>query len=261
MPPKRFLADIGNSRLKFARVDSHGEMALQTSVVTELPETWSQAIETLGGFESGCVWGISSVRPEAAQRLATLLDEAGVLSVRWFRSVADIPIRHALENPESAGADRALAILGFLAQTGIQTGGVVVMCGTALTVEQVSPDGCWQGGAIAPGWRPLAQALHVQAAQLPFIEQAGVGSGRGPGTNTQSAIQVGLQGMMVGGCRELVQTMRHGLPSSARTVWTGGDASWLARAVDGEFARIETDLVFRGLLEALGWSRVHGPRP
>jgi len=57
----------------------------------------------------------------------------------------------------------------------------------------------------------------------------------------------------VGGCRELIRGLRQGLPSAAPIFWTGGDAAWLAPAVEGEAAQIVPDLVFRGLVHSLGW--------
>ena len=43
-------------------------------------------------------------------------------------------------------------------------------CGTAITVERISEQGIWQGGAIAPGLRVVAGALHNQTAMLPLVE-------------------------------------------------------------------------------------------
>ena len=259
----RYVADLGNARLKLARLDAAGGIAERAVTPTARPTAWAGLLQAFGGFVPGAEWGIASVRPEAAEELARVLAEGGVTPerVRWVRSAAETPVRNRLERPEKAGADRALAVLGGCALEGAERGGVVVMCGTAVTVERIEPGGVWAGGAIAPGFGPMSAALADRAAQLPRIDHESIsspGSGsplRAWGTETRSALEVGLRGMLIGGCRELVGTMRSSLPSGAFLVWTGGDANWLAPAVVGAGARIEPDLVLRGLAVALGWAR------
>ena len=53
------------------------------------------------------------------------------------------------------------------------------MCGTAITVERITAEGVWQGGAIAPGLGQTARALHLMTAQLPFIELSQDAAGLG----------------------------------------------------------------------------------
>ena len=48
--------------------------------------------------------------------------------------------------------------------------GLVVLCGTAVTIERVAADGTWQGGAIAAGLSMTARALHLLTAQLPLVD-------------------------------------------------------------------------------------------
>jgi type III pantothenate kinase len=250
----RFLADLGNARLKLARLGPTGEIAARAVVDTDRPETWEAALQEIEGLATDAEWAAASVRPEAARALEVLLDRGPVARVGWFRSVADTPVRHRLAHPETCGADRALAVLGWGESQRQSMCGVVVMCGTAITVERIEPDGIWAGGAIAPGWRPLTQALHDVTAQLPRVEPPSGLSGSPFASETRSALEAGLRGMIVGGCRELIRAIREGLPASAVTVWTGGDAPWLAAAVEGASARIEPDLVMRGLATATGWS-------
>jgi type III pantothenate kinase len=249
----RFLVDLGNARLKLARLGETGAIEERAVMATDGPGSWRNVIADLGGLASDSEWGIASVRPDAAALLDRLLIEERVSRVQWYRSAADTPVLHRLANPSMTGADRALAVLGGRAAGLGLEGGVVVMCGTAITVERIEPGGLWTGGAIAPGWRPLAHALHSLAAQLPEIEPSRNRPGFGHGDETRSALEAGLRGMVVGGCREILGRVRAGLPVGAITVWTGGDASWLAREVEGERARVEPDLVLSGLASALGW--------
>jgi type III pantothenate kinase len=253
----RFLADLGNARLKLAQIDAVGRVARRAVLETDRQETWPDRLAELGGLDHTAEWGIASVRPAAAESLVEMLQNAPVARVWLFCSAAETGVRHRLVHPGSTGADRACAVRGWCMRQPVQKGGAVVLCGTALTVERIEPGGLWVGGAIAAGWRPLTEALHHRTAQLPLIELA-----EGPhvapyGGETRSALEAGLRAMLVGGCREMLAGIRADLPPDAVTLWTGGDAAWLAPAVDGPAAvcLVEPDLILHGLAATLGWSR------
>ena len=131
--------------------------------------------------------------------------------------------------------------------------GLVVSCGTAITVERISKQGIWQGGAIAPGLRVAARALHNQTAMLPLVELH-----QAPphwGASTRPAVEAGVFWGTVGAVRELLDRQTADLGSDPWVIWTGGDAALLAGAIAGSDARIEPDLVLLGLCRVLGSSR------
>jgi type III pantothenate kinase len=107
--------------------------------------------------------------------------------------------------------------------------GLVVSCGTAITVERVSAEGVWQGGAIAPGWNLSARALHFGTAQLPLVrvEEAPPAWGR----STTPALAAGLFWGTVGAVRELLARQAEDLAPSPWLVWTGGDAPVFSRRI------------------------------
>ena len=248
----RFLVDIGNTRLKMAVLETDGDLSSHQSSPVDCPDSWANMMEWSGGLTSAAEWGIVSVRPQAAGMVSELLQRSGVTRVQWFCSASDTPVRHQLENPEKAGADRAMAVLGFNAKFPGRSG-VVMMCGTAITAELVAKDGCWLGGAIAPGWRAMTGALRDLTAQLPASGRLEGAPRIGVGVNTLTALQAGLYGMLIGGCRELILGLKRQASASEEclTVWTGGDAHWLAREVEGQGALVESDLVLRGLAVAM----------
>jgi type III pantothenate kinase len=153
-----------------------------------------------------------------------------------------------VEGAETGGADRALAVLAALGQMPAGSPGLVVSCGTAITIERVTASGVWQGGVIAPGLFLGARALHLLTAQLPLIQPDASAPFWGRGT--LDSLAAGIFWGTIGAVRELIarQTFPEGPPPWV--VWTGGDASRLAPAISGDAAVIIPDLVLRGLVQA-----------
>ena len=197
------VADLGNSRLKWGRVDDSGRLV--ESIALPLNETpawvaaWRKWIDA--GFDPSS-WAISSVNPPVAQGLQTFLCRVGVADATWFSGAADVPVSHELTEPETAGADRALAVVAAIELAPRGRPGLVVSCGTAITIERITAAGSWQGGAIAPGLRVAARGLHDQTAKLPFVELH-----RAPphwGASTRPAVEAGVFWGTVGAVRELL---------------------------------------------------------
>jgi len=241
----RIVADLGNSRLKWGRVESDGRLDATVALPTDDLGAWASAWEAWGLAGSGTAWSVASVNPPLADRLARFLASRGVSVVRWHRSAAEVAVRHEVEHPETAGADRALAVVGALGRKSGEGPGLVVSCGTAITVERISAGGVWQGGAIAPGLGPMAKALHLLTAQLPEVapRQAPEPFGR----STVPALEAGVFWGVVGAIRELLARQAEGLVPTPWLVWTGGDASTFARWIDWPGAEVIPDLVLEGL--------------
>ena len=245
----RIVADLGNSRLKWGRVDPDGRLGATIALPTDDPAAWASAWDAWGLSGGGSSWSIASVNPPLADWLGRFLEGRGVASIAWHRSAIEVGVRHDLEHPRTAGADRALAVVGAL---GIHEGrgpGLVVSCGTAVTVERISGDGIWQGGAIAPGLGPMAKALHLLTAQLPEVSPREAPSPFG--RSTIPALEAGVFWGVVGAIRELLARQAIGLEPTPWLIWTGGDAPTFARWVEWPGAEVVPDLVLEGLA-ALG---------
>lgn len=250
--PSRFVADLGNSRLKWAEVRPDGGLAATVAVPVDDLDAWASAWDAIdarpGGSRAGR-WAVASVNPPAAERFGRFLAGRGVDQVAWFRSAADVPIRHRLERPDATGADRALAVRAALALRPLGRPALVVLCGTAITVERVDADGLWHGGAIAPGLATAADALHRLTAQLPRIALPTDPAAVPPawGRSTIPALEAGLFWGAVGTVRELLRRQADGLGPDPWLAWTGGDADRLAPQVDWPGAAVLPDLVLAGL--------------
>lgn len=245
----RIVADLGNSRLKWGQIRPDDQLGATIALPIHDPATWAYAWDAWDLGEAETAWSIASVNPPLADRVARFLDGRGVRQIRWHRSASEVNVLHELDHPEKTGADRALAVVGALAIHLGRGPGLVVSCGTALTVERISLEGLWYGGAIAPGLGPMARALHLLTAQLPEVAptQAPCPFGR----STIPAIEAGVFWGVVGTIRELLTRQAEGLSPAPWVLWTGGDAATFAPWVF-DSPEIVPHLVLEGLrLEGL----------
>ena len=250
----RVVADLGNSRLKWGLVGPEGGLLESLALPTDDPAAWSSACERWGlSGVAAATWAVSTVNPPEAERLRVFLAERGLSETRWYRSAADGPVRHVLEQPELTGADRALAVAAAIATQPPGRPGLVVSCGSAITVERIAADGVWQGGAIAPGLGLSARALHLLTAQLPLVTPRAAPPAWG--NATRPALEAGLFWGVVGTIRELLTRQSADLAPTPWLVWTGGDAPRLAPEIAWPDATVVPDLVLDGLARVAFGSR------
>jgi type III pantothenate kinase len=244
----RIVADLGNTRLKWGRLDDTGKLGERIAVPVDDPAAWSTAwSHWKNQARAGSSWAISSVNPPIAKKLAEFLESEGVPSIRWIGSAAEVPIAKDVEGAESGGSDRALAVYGAARLMGGRGPGLVVMCGTAITVERVTKEGVWQGGAIAMGLGLAARSLHQFTAQLPLIELSEVSPRWGRGT--RDSLEAGVFWGTVGAVRELIVRQTADLGANPWVVWTGGDAERLAAQITEYKTQVEPDLILQSIAE------------
>lgn len=240
----RFVADIGNTRIKLARLDAGGALRDVAAISIEAESDWLQQVRAWTDRGQDTEWWISTVNPPATARLASVL--GAPVRMRLMGSAREIMVPNRLERPDSTGADRALAVLAALKRMGGGPG-QVVSCGTAITVERVNEGGEWEGGAIAPGMRLAALSLQQRTAQLPLVEVAGEALPAAWGRATVSAIEAGVFWGVVGAVRELLDRQSEDFQTPGWRIWTGGDAERIARVVDGSSGFVARELVLEGL--------------
>ncbi|UCC61218.1 MAG: type III pantothenate kinase [Dehalococcoidia bacterium] len=151
-------------------------------------------------------------------------------------------VRIELDNPREAGADR---IVNAAAAHSLYEGPLVVIdFGTATTLDAVSREGDYLGGAIAPGIAISAEALFEYAAKLPRVEL--VRPQKAIGRSTIAAMQSGIIFGYVGLIEGIVDRMKKELGGSVKVIATGGLADVIARETDAVDA-LEPDLTLIGL--------------
>jgi len=151
-------------------------------------------------------------------------------------------VRIALENPREVGADR---VVNAAAAHHLYGGPLIVIdFGTATTLDAVSEDGDYLGGAIAPGIGISAEALFREAAKLPRVEL--VRPPKAIGRSSVAAMQSGLIFGYVGLVEGIVARMQKELGGGAKVIATGGLADVIAREATVVDA-LEPDLTLIGL--------------
>ena len=120
-----------------------------------------------------------------------------------------------------------------------------------MTVDLVTADGCFSGGAILAGPTTVAGALAKATDRLPLIAE--LPDRRQPiplvGSNTQDALRSGLVWGLVGGVRELVERFQGTLEQPAQVWLTGGGAHLLLDRLPWN-VRYQPDLVLIGAATA-----------
>lgn len=173
---------------------------------------------------------------EVAQRIEVLAATLGVL-LEWFRSSASCcSVSNGYDNPAQLGADRWAALVGA---RGLHTGNaLVVMAGTATTIDVLDADGLFRGGLILPGLDLMRKSLAGNTAGLPEAK----GVYRDTPTNTDDAIVSGAVHATLGAIERMCR------PASADfcVLLSGGAADTLAPHLDLPLRRVD-NLVLEGL--------------
>jgi type III pantothenate kinase len=207
-------------------------------------------------FESIRGVAISSVVP-------SLTPQAELLAQHYFgcRPLVigphtDTGLANDYRDPAEVGADRL--VNGLAAWHRHKTAVVIVDMGTATTVDAVSHDGHYLGGAIAPGLQISTDALFHEAARLPRVEL--VAPERTLGRTTASSMQAGIVFGYAGMVKELVARcsaeIEHASGVVPTVVATGGLADLIAPCVPA-IEHVEPDLTLEGL--RLVWERATPP--
>jgi type III pantothenate kinase len=236
------LVDAGNTRVKWALAGAgaapgnwvaHG--ALTHAELERLPAAW------LGhGVTSAIVSNVGGAA--LRERLAALLPP---VPVEWFASTAErAGLSNAYRNPAQLGCDRFAAAIGARALAPGKAL-VVATCGTATTIDAVTPDGVFIGGMILPGLALMAGSLARGTAQLPQVRAS---AGAAPplfADNTHDAIVSGCVNAQAGAIERAVAGHR-----AQACILSGGAAAWVGPALQVPHQLVD-NIVLAGLHAAL----------
>ncbi|HUS92247.1 MAG TPA: type III pantothenate kinase [Phycisphaerae bacterium] len=246
--PGVLACDVGNSAVHFAQVKGDEVGAVQAVRVGELAQLGQRLLELWQQVSPPRKLVASSVNPAALKALEAAAAEALGEDVLVIPRDLPVPIQTDLRDPQSVGVDRLCAAVAAYDRLG--TACVVADFGTAITVDCVSDEGVFLGGAILPGLSMSADCLHERTAQLPRVAPAqpeGVF-----GRDTREAILAGILAAARGALRELVEAYATALGRWPLVIATGGDAELVCRhcADDDLVQAIVPDLAIRGVAMA-----------
>ena len=227
------LIDMGNSRLKMARIDAEGRLMPGPSLAVQLLEGQLETAEGqafaqwLQAAAVGRSLGVCVAQPAHRTALEQLLQRAGLPLPSWQAAQAmTLGLRNGYDAPEQLGADRWMAAVGgWVQRDRINTAGLLLVhAGTATTVDALDLSaGNFLGGLILPGLSLMKQSL-VQATAL--LRQTD-GLAQTMPTSTAAAIHTGCLRAQTGAIRAQADRLARQL-NAPITVWlAGGQASVL----------------------------------
>ena len=244
-----FLAiDIGNTRLKWAQFASaqpgapllaQGAVFLET--IDELADgAWAELAPPTHML--GCNVAGEAVRHRVEEQL-----EIWDITPRWVVSSAqEAGVRNGYDHPVRLGTDRWVALIGARARAVAAAAqprpALVVMVGTAVTVDSLDAEGQFLGGLILPGFGLMLRALEDGTAGL----KVPTGEVVDFPTNTSDALMSGGAHALAGAIERAHRKLVERTGQEPLLLMTGGAAVKLSPIVDLPFETVER-LIFEGL--------------
>jgi len=181
------------------------------------------------------------------EALLSHLNELGlgpsILISRVVSSQEACGVINHYDQPEKLGADRWAALVAARAWTFRPV--VVVMAGTATTVDALSSQGHFLGGTILPGIRLMPKSLYERTANI----SEGEGRWAEFPTNTADAVASGVLAATAGAIAGMMHHLQHIEAQSVQLLLSGGNSPILTpRLVTLGFSpHFERDLVLQGV--------------
>lgn len=240
--------DIGNTAVKGGLFDGDAlvrTFRFATDATASVPAYRHALRHHLGSVDVQRI-GIASVVPTVTDRLVAAVQAETLHPPLVIHHTLVLPFAMGYETPETLGTDRIAAAAGAHALFRAEHPGplVTVDAGTAVTVEVLSADDEFQGGAIGAGPDLLRRALAGDTAQLPDV--APRLPRRTIGRSTRASIQSGILFPFLDGVRGLLARVADELADEPFIVATGGWGGLLAKHIDAIDAH-EPYLVLHGV--------------
>lgn len=240
----KLVVDVGNSRIKWARVDnarmSPGSFLERGDAIeAALSKAWEHEpapVEVLVCSVAGTSFN---------ERLEEWMNECWRIQPAWFRSRARaLDIANAYAHPEQLGSDRLAALIGA---RGLSSGRLgVIDCGTAATLDAVDEEGRHRGGLILPGLALARQSLLQRTDSIRDIGPVPPGV---LGRSTAECVANGTRLGLAGGLERCMKEIERLLPG-LDWIATGGEWPELASLIERPVAH-DPDLVLKGLARVL----------
>lgn len=199
--------DVGNTQITGGLFDDD-KLVLQFRRTTSV----GNSSDELGVFfrsvlrENGFHWqkieriGVCSVVPSINYSLSSAFTKYFNKSALFIQAGIKTGLKLKYANPKEIGADRIAGAIGAAALHP-EKNLIIIDMGTATTIDVVTDQKEYLGGAILPGLRISVDALANGTAKLPIVEI--IKPEHSCGTNTIEAIQSGLYYGNLGGIKEL----------------------------------------------------------
>ena len=248
--------DVGNTQITGGLFDEDGKLVLQFRRTTHM----GTSSDELGLFfrsvirENGFHWqkiqriGVCSVVPSINYSLQSAFTKYFNCRALFIQAGIKTGLKLRYANPKEIGADRIAAAIGAVSLHP-ETDLIVIDMGTATTIDVVTKDKEYLGGAIIPGLRISVEALANETAKLPMVEITKPEHSRG--TNTIEAIQSGIFYIHLGGLKELCSQYTTSIFNGKKPLVLGTGGFSRIFEETKLFDEISPELVLLGIKKAL----------
>jgi type III pantothenate kinase len=217
--------DAGNSRVKWGWLEADDQGGARwTNIATVSLIEFAASSDHINPFsithEDPERIIISNVAGEGAHQL--LVNWTSIFDTQplWLKAETErCGVNNRYERPELLGPDRWAALIAARA---LHNGAsLVVNAGTATTVDMLTADGTFLGGAILPGVELMRFVLHEHTGRLPIQE----GAYRDTPRNTFDAIETGCRHAQAGAVERMYRVFREVAPTPLCIVAGGAGRS------------------------------------
>jgi len=240
------VVDVGNTLIKWGRC-ADGVLLEDRPMPPDDPAAWQNQLMAWFPHPSTRNWLVTGVHPPRRDRLMDWLRSQGQ-QVRLLDDPRELPLTVNVPRPDNVGIDRLLAAVAVNQRRRPGVPALYFTVGSALTANWLDEQGIYQGGAILPGLRMMARALHEQTALLPLVEVPRHVPPL-PARDTVTSIEAGIYWFAVGGMRTMLEQFRTQYHPNADVFVTGGDAGIVQMALGLE-ARFWPTMTLEGILLA-----------
>ncbi len=205
--------DAGNSRVKWGWAEREKDGGIQWASIATV-----SLIEFAASSDQVNPFSVTHEAPESIVISNVAGDGAHQLLVNWTSIFDAEPlwlhaeakrcgVENRYERPEILGPDRWAALI---AARSVHNGAsLVVNAGTATTVDMLTAEGVFLGGAILPGVELMRFVLHEHTGRLPMHEGKAADMPR----NTLDAIETGCRHAQAGAVERMYRVFREVTPA------------------------------------------------
>lgn len=241
----QLLIDIGNTRIKWARLDEHGLGAFTAAVHADWgrEELRASLVGAAERPERVLVSNVGGAR--IADLVSSVSNEAWRVSPEFFHSTAEAGgVRNAYPEPAKLGVDRWLAMIGARAMySGLLC---ITSVGTAMTIDALDSQGQHLGGTIVPGPDLMVSSLLKNTSDIAARARAGEVSIGLFANNTLGGIRQGAAHALAALIDRSAAALQREIGEPPMLLLTGGASSRVEPLVVTSNKTVP-DLVLRGL--------------
>jgi len=240
--PPKIIIDLGNT---FAKISSYSNNE-QGEIRVFKSNSYQHILNHLNTFPERCYCVISSVvdLPEGfvnfiKSRFRSLMLDADTL----------LPINNLYHSADTLGNDRlAAAVSAWNRFPGKNL--LVIDAGTAITMDLVTSNGEFIGGAISPGLEMRFKALHTFTGKLPLVKRKNINFLTGK--TTVDSISSGVINGTAAEIDGIIDKYRILYPGLV-TIFGGGDSKFLLKRLKNSIFALPNP-VLNGLLIILDYN-------